>query len=180
MDAVREFIFQTPRLTIRNFAAQDWRRLQAFGGRPEVARMMAYLKSPWPDEDVKAWILRARHRGTLGFIAGIYKSGADPIGFVGIGGDPVNCAYAIDPDHWGNGYATEAVQGLLQHCFDHLGLETVEADHFTDNPASGTVMRKLGFVKTGTGMGDSLGRPSPAPVVQYRLTREQFVGRADG
>jgi len=174
MEAVGEFIFQTPRLTIRNFAPQDWHWLQAFGGRPEVARMMASLKSPWPEADVKAWMKPKRYCGKLGFVSGIHLPDTGLIGFVGIGGDPVNCAYAIDPDYWGNGYATEALCGLLQHCFDHLRLENVEADHFIDNPASARVLQKLGFVRTGTDLATSAARLEPAPILLYRLTRTQF------
>ena len=98
------------------------------------------------------------------------------VGFVGLGGDPVSCAYAIDPDHAGNGYATEALAGLMAHAFDVLDVAEITADHFADNPASGHVMRKIGFVKTGEGMGESLARPDPAPNVTYRLTRAAFRG----
>lgn len=167
-------IFSTARLTARGFVDSDWRRLQAFGGRPEVARMMATLKSPWPEADVKAWLTRAPYRGRVGFGAAICLTGGEMIGLVGLGGDPVSCAYAIDPDHAGQGYATEALSGLMTHAFDVLGVAEVVADHFADNPASGRVMRKLGFVKTGEGMGESLARSAPAPNVAYRLTPEAF------
>ncbi len=174
MDDVSKILFQTPRLTARSFAQADWKRLQAFGGKPEVARMMASLKSPWPKADVIEWLNRAPYHGKLGFGAGLYLNDANLMGFVGIGGDPVNCAYAIDPEYWGKGYATEAIRSLLIHCFTHLGLEIVEADHFDDNPASGNVLRKMGFEKTGNGMGDSAARLEPAPNTLYRLTKSQF------
>ena len=173
MDVAVKNIFKTPRLTVRNFAQSDWKRLQDFGGKPEVARMMMSLKSPWSEQDIKNWMNLAPYCGRLGFRAGIYLE--NPlIGFVGIGGDPVSCAYAIDPDYWGKGYATEALQGLLTHCFTHLGLETVEADHFDDNPVSGMILRKTGFVKTGTGMAHSAARLESAPNTTYRLTKSQF------
>ncbi len=178
MDSECKNIFVTPRLTIRNFAQSDWKRLQGFGEKPEVARMMASLKSPWPEADVKTWMQRGPYRAKLGFGAGIYLNDV-LIGFVGIGGDPVNCAYAIDPDHWGQGYATEALQGLLTHSFTHLGLQTVEADHFDDNPVSGHILCKIGFVKTGSGMAPSAARLESAPNTTYRLTKPQFKAKAD-
>lgn len=173
-----ENIYKTPCLTIRNFADSDWKRLQGFGGKPQVARMMMSLKSPWSEQDVKIWMKRAPYCGRLGFRAGIYL-GADLIGFVGIGGNPASCAYAIDPDYWGKGYASEAFHGLLSHCFKHLGLEFVEADHFTDNPASGRILQKSGFVQTGTDMGESAARLEPAPNITYRLTKSQFKAKTD-
>ena len=173
MDKAAKSIFTTLRLTIRDFAESDWKQLQSFGQKPEVARMMASLKSPWPDSDVKEWMQRGPYRAKLGFGAGIYLNDL-LIGFVGIGGDPVNCAYAIDPDHWGNGYASEALQGLLSHCFTHLGLQTVEADHFDDNPVSGHILRKTGFVKIATGMAPSAARLESSANTTYRLTKPQF------
>lgn len=117
---------------------------------------------------------RGPYRGKLGFRAGMFLPKAGLIGFVGIGGREMSCAFAIDPAFWGQGYASEALRGLLAHCFDHLGLKTTTTDHFTDNPASGKVLRKLGFVETGQTMGDSLARPEPGPLLTYRLTRDQF------
>ena len=174
MDVAGKIIFSTPRLSVRNFVTSDCRRLQEFGGQPKVARMMASLKSPWPKADVKAWMLLRQYKGRLGFGAGIYLGADTMIGFVGIGGDPVNCAFAIDPDYWGKGYATEALAGLLSYCFNGLGLQTVEADHFKDNPVSGHVLRRIGFVETSRGIANSAARLEPAPIITYRLTKSQF------
>lgn len=167
-------ICTTRRLIIRKFAPEDWRRLSEFGGRADVAPMMMMLRSPWPKADVVKWMQMAPYRGQIGFRAGIYLPDGLLIGFVGIGGDPVGCAYAIDPAYWGQGYASEAAAGLLDHCFTHLGLTEVQADHFTDNPASGTIMRKLGFEFTHAGQGESLARVEPAPNLNYRLTKKKF------
>ncbi len=167
-------IFETDRLFARSFVASDWRRLQSIGGPIDVAGMMATLKSPWPEADVKAWLAQAPYTGKVGFGAAICLKSGGLIGFVGLGGDPVSCAYAIDPEYAGQGYATEALSGLMAHAFDVLEVRDITADHFTDNPASGRVMIKTGFVKTGTGMGDSLARTEPAPNVTYTLTPDAF------
>jgi len=49
---------------------------------------------------------------------------------------------------WGRGYATEAGRALVEIATT-LGLGQLEASHFVDNPASGRVLEKLGFVATG-------------------------------
>lgn len=170
----REIIFTTSRLSVQSFIQSDWHRLQEFGGQPKVARMMASLKSPWPAADVKTWMLRRQYKGNLGFAAGLHVGDDTMIGFVGIGGDPVSCAFAIDPVYWGEGYATEALHGLLCYCFNHLGLQVVTADHFMDNPTSGHIMRKMGFVETGQGTAKSAARLEPAAIITYRLTEPQF------
>ncbi|MGW3078206.1 MULTISPECIES: GNAT family N-acetyltransferase [unclassified Kitasatospora] len=58
-------------------------------------------------------------------------------------------SYILRADAWGHGYATEGVRKILALAFGHLGLPEVRAKHRTDNPASGRVLRKTGFVTTG-------------------------------
>jgi len=58
-------------------------------------------------------------------------------------------AYMIGEDYWNRGYASEALRAVFTYGFAVLGLERIEADHFSDNPASGRVMQKLGMVHCG-------------------------------
>ena len=44
---------------------------------------------------------------------------------------------------------TEAVRGMVDWCFNIKGFQTLWADFFEDNPASGRVMEKCGFRDTG-------------------------------
>lgn len=165
----------TRRLTLRALSFDDISDLQRIGGQKNVARMLLSVKSPWPQEDVRTWIERSLWRGQLGFrLAICLRESNTLIGTVGIGGTPPTCAYFLDPEHWGNGYATEAMASFLDACFKTFDLATVEADHFTDNPASGAVMRKLGFVETGHGEGRSAARESSSPNVLYRLDKAAF------
>ena len=56
--------------------------------------------------------------------------------------------YWIGRQHWGKGFATEASRALIEIA-KALKLPRLEASHFLDNPASGRVLEKLGFVATG-------------------------------
>ncbi|MEO0912779.1 MAG: GNAT family N-acetyltransferase [Pseudomonadota bacterium] len=169
-----ELPLETPRLTLRPLSLDDIPALQRIGGQQRVARMLLSVKSPWAAEDVRAWIERARWRGRPGFRLAICLKGGSPlIGSVGMGGTPATCAYFLDPDHWGKGYATEAMQAFLAACFASFGIDAIEADHFADNPASGRVLQKLGFVEIGRGEGRSAARAGPSPNVLYRLTRPE-------
>ena len=56
--------------------------------------------------------------------------------------------YGIAESLWGQGYATEAAGGVLEVA-RLLGHRRIHAGHFVDNPASGRVLRKLGFMPTG-------------------------------
>lgn len=58
-------------------------------------------------------------------------------------------AYYLAEKAWGKGYMTEILKRVIDFCFDDLGLNRVEADHFARNPASGRVMEKSGMTKEG-------------------------------
>ena len=84
-------------------------------------------------------------------------------------------AYMIGEEFWGQGYATEALRAIFAYGFDHLGLEQIEADHFSDNPASGRVMQKLGMQHIGTKRHAYEKHGIPKDAEEYRLTKEQFI-----
>jgi RimJ/RimL family protein N-acetyltransferase len=46
---------------------------------------------------------------------------------------------------WNTGVCSEAAQAVLDYAFDRLGLNLVEARHFTRNEASGRVMLRIGM-----------------------------------
>ena len=88
-----------------------------------------------------------------------------------MGPDPetgrLQCGYWIDRAWSSRGFATEAVRALL-HIARTLGHEEMTASHFIDNPASGRVLRKAGFVPTGDiRAGYSLARGRSDPVATY-------------
>ena len=97
------------------------------------------------------------------------------VGAVGFGrqGEDVEIGYWIARAWWGHGFATEAAQGLLA-IGRMLGHTRLVAGHFVDNPASGAVLRKIGFLPTGTmSMRRSLARGGDAPLVEYGLTMKR-------
>jgi RimJ/RimL family protein N-acetyltransferase len=53
--------------------------------------------------------------------------------------------WIIDPQHGGQGYATEAAAGLLRICFEDLGLRRVFAVSFAENVRSWRLMERLGM-----------------------------------
>lgn len=56
--------------------------------------------------------------------------------------------YAIRPDYQGNGFATKAVVLLIAQLKSLGYTGDIEAGYALDNPASGRVLEKAGFVKT--------------------------------
>ncbi|WP_322618641.1 GNAT family N-acetyltransferase [Deinococcus terrestris] len=57
--------------------------------------------------------------------------------------------YGLNPDAWGQGYATEAVGALMTALLARPEVRRVTARTARTNPASARVLEKLGFVPVG-------------------------------
>lgn len=132
--------------------------------------------APWPylPCHAESWIANPRpvHRpASLIFL----RTGGVPelAGCIGIDTMPdgeVEMGYWIARAHWGSGIATEAGAAMLRFARDTLRLPRVIAGHFLDNPASGRVLRKLGFQPTGAVlMRSSLARACETPMAEFVL-----------
>ncbi len=75
-----------------------------------------------------------------------------PVGVIGMfqNTDAVpEAGYWIGREFWGRGYATEALEGALVWASTRWKRRALMAGHFADNPASGRVLEKAGFLYTG-------------------------------
>lgn len=85
--------------------------------------------------------------------------------------------YALASKHWGRGYASEALEALLDHGFRALGLNRVEADIDPRNGASARVLEKLGFRKEGYMPERWIVHGEPADTAYYGLLRRYWDAR---
>ena len=168
-----KFLLKNNLLCLRPLRLDDVPSVQRIGGRPLVVPMLASIGTHWPMAAVQAWIAARQYRGKPEFCAAIVLPERAVIGVAGLGPNsadgPCSCAYFLDPWHWGLGYASESMGAYLANFMRKFDLSEVAADHFDDNPASGAVLRKLGFQELGKGSGKSQARLEPAPVTLYRL-----------
>ncbi len=143
---------RTPRLLLRPGWAEDAPALTRAIADETIVRNLA--TAPWPYGEAEAVEFLAKaHDSVLPSFLLCRRTGAAPelIGAAGLGRAPsggVELGYWIARAHWGQGYATEAARHLIEIA-SALRLPRLEASHFLDNPASGRVLEKLGFVPTG-------------------------------
>jgi RimJ/RimL family protein N-acetyltransferase len=142
---------RTDRLVLRAFTREDIPALVSLIGAREVAATT--LRVPHPYDASHAEILF----GTIE--SGNEVRWAVTLNGVLVGGvgmrlerdhNRAELGYWVGVPYWGNGYATEASRAALQHGFEALGLHRIQASHFSNNPASGAVLRKLGMKHEGT------------------------------
>jgi RimJ/RimL family protein N-acetyltransferase len=87
--------------------------------------------------------------------------------------DQLELLYALHPDRWGRGYATEASRAALAYGFDVCGFERAVTSTDAPNEASIRVMERLGLVLERRAVVDGL------ETLFYALDREAFVPGVD-
>lgn len=146
-------VVETRRLALRAPGAQDISRLAALANDPAIARMTLRMPHPYRIEDAEDFVLKvaaqhpARARTFL-----IEHEDHGPVGVIGLfeDADPApEVGYWIARPFWGRGYATEALEGAVAWASRAWGRRALMAGHFVDNPASGRVLEKAGFLYTG-------------------------------
>ncbi|HWE08701.1 MAG TPA: GNAT family N-acetyltransferase [Solirubrobacteraceae bacterium] len=106
---------------------------------PDVQASLADKRDHWKRHGFGLWLLRDRATGELVGRGGLQYTDA-------IGGYAVEAAWAIVPERWGQGLATELAQASVRVAFESLRLAEIIAITTPDNVASRRVMEKAGFV----------------------------------
>jgi len=142
---------RTPRLTLRPAWIEDAAELARAIGHESVVRNLSQVPWPYRLDDAETFLRRPADAHGAFFAICLAETGAI-IGGIGVHraddhGDEFG--YWLTPSAWGHGYATEAGRGVLAAARHAMGLKQLASSHFVDNPASGRVLRKLGFRPTG-------------------------------
>ncbi|WP_419873407.1 GNAT family N-acetyltransferase [Candidatus Pristimantibacillus sp. PTI5] len=146
--------YETNRLILRIFETSDAKMVQSLAGNEEVSRTTLSIPHPYPDGTAEAWIERIRNafqKGEIYSFAMLQKENGMLIGCVSLRvskkENQAELAYWVGRPFWGQGYATEAAQHIVEFGFEKLNLNRIFAAAMTKNPASYKVMRKIGMKK---------------------------------
>ncbi|XOV88079.1 MAG: GNAT family N-acetyltransferase [Pseudomonadota bacterium] len=165
-------------VTLRPFTVSDAPVVQKLAGAFEVADTTLTIPHPYADGAAETWI--AMHEPA--FDAG---KGAT---FAIVQEDEVKGAISlmsIEPDHqaelgywvgvpyWGRGLCTAAGTLVVAFAFSSLSLQRLHARHLSRNPASGRVLRKLGFTHEGSRRGHVMKWGKLEDVEEYGLMAEK-------
>lgn len=83
-------------------------------------------------------------------------------------GNDLEIGYAVTPDHWGKGLATEIAKALCQYAFDRFKVDFLIAFIDPENAASQRVLEKCGFEP------DELIKSSESASLRLKLMRTSF------
>ncbi len=174
-------VIDTPRLTLRPLEPADMAVIVDCLSDYSVCRNLARVPYPYHMSDAKAF---------LDFVGTLDERSAvraitlrdNPLGLIGIISHEYSEAkqnselgYWLSVPFWGQGYATEAADALVTHAFAKSALEAMVACYFDDNPASGKILRRVGFEDVGACLAFSKAQGIDVPVTNMRLTRTRFV-----
>ncbi len=161
---------RTERLLLRPSWPEDAHELYRAIADKGIVRNLA--RAPWPyTEDEAERFAALEHSETYPTFLLMQRTDGAPrlVGACGLGerDGEAELGYWISRPYWGLGYASEAAKAVVAVA-KAIGHERLIAGHFTDNPASGHVLRKLRFSPTGkTELRYSLGRGQPVPCALY-------------
>ncbi len=175
---------ETERLLLRPPEAEDVRSIVNLVGDYDVAKNLSRVPHPYSEDDARGWVTRAngeaRAKGTDFPFAITRKDDGAYIGSCGLHlgeGGFFELGYWLGKPYWKMGYATEAARKVAGFAFHTLKAERLVAGWFHDNPASGHVLEKVGFVADGADQRDCLARGHAVYCNKVVLERENFGRR---
>ncbi len=141
--------YETTRLQVRHLISDDVDGLAALCADPAAMHYMGDGNT-LTREQCANWIdvCQAKYRERGYGTSGIFdRASGDFMGFCGVvrpaGQSFDEIIYALATDYWGQGYATEAVQGMLTYVFANSKLNEIYATIHAENEASLRMMQKL-------------------------------------
>lgn len=149
----------TSRLLLREYTAGDFDAVHSFAADPRTLVFVEW--GPNSEQDTRDFLdfatMTARATPRTGFTLAITLAGGPVIGSIGLTlrkdkgstGKVAEVGYTLHPDHWGNGYATEATLAMTAFGFGPLGLDRITATCRPENVASAGVLRKVGMEQVG-------------------------------
>jgi RimJ/RimL family protein N-acetyltransferase len=147
-------LFHTSRLIVRRLVANDIPALMEVYGDADAMRWVGDGQ-PITLAQCEKWITVTDNnyakRG-YGMTALCASDGGEIIGFCGLV-HPDNqveteIKYALKRSHWGRGFATEAVRGMLAYARDAFAIQQVIATTAPANAASHNVLLKSGMARS--------------------------------
>ena len=180
------FFYRLPTLetadqVIRRPVMKDAKDIFRYASDPEVARyvlwephrslaetrsFVRYLRSRIRAGYPSSWVVALKSTGiVIGTIGFIWYSDENRSAELG---------YSFSREYWNRGFATQALQAVIDALFRSLPVNRLEAQHDVRNPASGRVMEKCGLRQEGILRSRILNKGEYVDVALYALLRSDW------
>ena len=146
---------ENERIVLRPWRESDAEALYKYASDPDVGPRAGWPPHKSVDESLE--IIRTVFNNDTTW-AIVWKYTGEAIGAIGYGpscdcnlpsrdGEPI-VGYWVAKPYWNQGICTEVLGLMLDHIRKTTVILSLISGHFVDNPASGRVMEKCGFVPT--------------------------------
>ena len=174
-------LLETKDLILRKPAMKDAEDIFRYASDPEVARYVLWDPHRTVRE-TRQCIRDLRHRIRAGYPSSwavVLRSTGTVIGTIGfvsysVQNRSAELGYSFSRSFWNRGYATQALQAVIDSVFTSLPLNRLEAQHDVRNPASGRVMQKCGLRQEGVLRGRILNKGEYVDTVLYAILRSDW------
>jgi RimJ/RimL family protein N-acetyltransferase len=143
MDEIR-----TERLILRPARAADLEDMHAVLSNGQAMRFWSTVAHT-DREQTREWLDRMIFDSPAERVDFVIEFEGRAIGKAGCWRLP-QIGFILHPDHWGRGYAREAVEAVIAAIFERLPIPEITADVDPRNRASLALLQRLGFEKTAT------------------------------
>jgi [ribosomal protein S5]-alanine N-acetyltransferase len=148
---------ETSRLILRDFVQSDWQGIHSYASDPEVVRYLPF--GPNTEDDTKNYLQieikahRKRNRQHFALAIALKEDkqfiGTCRISITDPNKSEGSIGFSLIREFWGQGYATEASQKLLEFGFQELKLHRIFATCDPRNNLSARVLVKIGMRQEG-------------------------------
>jgi RimJ/RimL family protein N-acetyltransferase len=171
-------MLETDRLVLRKWRKADRSQAATILGDPDVMEFSD--RGTLNSEQLFDWFKKALAVRTGDILSGplaiVQKFTGEVVGYVGLSNDPernerddVEIGFRLSRHVWGNGYATEAVAGLLRRTGDIPSNSRIVAIVDPHNKRSIRVLEKLGLSQVGEMMFDGYDYPDALYALKLRV-----------
>jgi RimJ/RimL family protein N-acetyltransferase len=183
-DLARDDVFrlETARMWLRWPRSSDAAAIQRFCSLWEVARYTARIPHPYPPGSAERFIYAAREANASGrdltLVLAPKKGKREVVGSISLESrrdDRLTLGFALAPEYWNEGLATEAACMMVKAGFVLTPAVEIFASVAVDNPASRRVLEKCGFEFVST---EPRGAPARGGMVDshnFRQTRKAWT-----
>lgn len=178
---------ETERLILRRLKNEDY--LDAFNNwcnNPKVAKYTTWEahKTPeitkevienwvkqYEDLSVFRWGVQNKETGELMGTIDVVDSSRESNDI-----DVFEIGYCYGEKFWGKGYGTESLKAVIKYLFEEVGAEVIYAEHLSQNPVSGIVMKKAGMKYEGSQRGRYIDKDGIRnDMISYSILREEYL-----
>ena len=173
---------ETPRLRLRRLTMRDAQDIYDYSQDPLVAKYVLWdaMVSLSEAKNYIRYMLRKYRLGEPASWGIEWKATGQVIGTIGFmwiqrDNAAAEAGYSLNRRFWNQGIMTEALQALIDYGFRSMNLNRIEAQHETENPSSGAVMRKCGMLKEGTLRQRMMNKGKFVDVDLYAILRRDYL-----